>query len=97
MAEQIGSTFAQACIIDKKGQHKHPVPVPVHVTHSRNDYAPMELGAAKTFAGNVTYVAGLAIRPRHAPRVNRHLPTPVPTVTMVKASSRPNLITWNKQ
>ena len=33
MAEQIGSTFAQARVIDKKGQRKHPVAVPVHVTH----------------------------------------------------------------
>ena len=33
MAEQIGLTFAQACIIDKKGQCKHPVAIPVQVTH----------------------------------------------------------------
>ena len=51
MAEQIGSTFAQACVIDKKGQHKRPVAIPVNVTHSCNDYAPMELGAAATFCG----------------------------------------------
>ena len=51
MAEQIGSTFAQARVIDKKGQHKRPVAVPVHVTHSHDDYAPMELGAAATFRG----------------------------------------------
>ena len=51
MAEQIGSTFSQACVIDKKGQRKHPVAVPVHVTHSCNDYALMELGAAATFRG----------------------------------------------
>ena len=51
MAEQIGSTFAQACIIDKKGQRKRPVAVPVHVTHSHDDYAPMELGATATFRG----------------------------------------------
>ena len=51
MAEQIGSTFAQACVIDKKSQHKHPVAIHVHVTHSHDDYVPMELGAAATFRG----------------------------------------------
>ena len=51
MAEQIGSTFAQARIIDKKGNHKCPVAIPIHVTHLRDDYAPMELGAAATFCG----------------------------------------------
>ena len=49
MAEQIGSTFAQAWVIDKKSNLKHPVAIPVHVTHSHDDYAPMELGAAATF------------------------------------------------
>ena len=51
MAEKIGSTFAQARVIDKKGQCKHAVAVPVHVTHSRYDYASMELGTAATFCG----------------------------------------------
>ena len=51
MAEQIGSTFAQACIIDKKGNHKHPVAITIHVTHSYNNYAPMDLGATATFCG----------------------------------------------
>ena len=49
MAEQIGSTFAQARVIDKKGQRKHPVAVPVHKTTSRDDSASMELGAAASF------------------------------------------------
>ena len=49
MAEQIESTFAQAHVIDKEGQRKCPVAIPVHVTHSRNDYAPMELGTTVTF------------------------------------------------
>ena len=49
MAEQISSMFAQDCVIDKKGQHKQPVAIPVNVTHSRDEYAPMELGAAATF------------------------------------------------
>ena len=66
MAEQIGSPFAQACIIDRKGQPKHPVAVPVNITHSVNDYALMELCAAAIFCGNVTSVAGLAIRHRNA-------------------------------
>ena len=47
MAEQIGSMFAQARIIDKKGNRKSPVAIPVHVTHQCNDYAPMELGVAQ--------------------------------------------------
>ena len=51
MAEQISLMFAQACVIDKKGQHKCPVAIPVNVTHSRDDYAPMELGTAATFLG----------------------------------------------
>ena len=51
MAERIGSTFAQAHAIDKKGQHKHPVAIPIHINHSLDDYAPMELGAAATFQG----------------------------------------------
>ena len=51
MAEQIGSMFAQACVIDKKGQRKCPVAVPIHITHSRDEYAPMELGATVTFRG----------------------------------------------
>ena len=51
MAEQIGLTFAQACVIDKKGQRKRLVAIPVDVTTSRDDYAPMELGAAATFCG----------------------------------------------
>ena len=51
MAEQIGSTFAQACVIGKKGQRKRPVALPIHVTHSCNDYALMELDAAATFHG----------------------------------------------
>ena len=51
MAEQIGLTFAQACIIDKKGQCKYPVAIPVNVTHSYDVYVPMELGAAATFCG----------------------------------------------
>ena len=51
MAEQIGSTFVQAHIIDKKGNRKCPVAVPIRVTHSCDDYAPMELGAAATFRG----------------------------------------------
>ena len=49
MAEQIRSTFAHAHAIDKKGKRKCPVVVPVHITHSHDDYAPMELGAAATF------------------------------------------------
>ena len=49
MAEQTGSTFAQACIIDKKGNHKRPAAVPIHDIHSHDDYAPMELGAAANF------------------------------------------------
>ena len=49
MAEQISLTFAQACIIDKNGQHKHPAAVPVNVTHSHDDYVPMEFDAAVTF------------------------------------------------
>ena len=51
MAEQIGLTFAQAHIIDKKSQRKYLVAIPIHVTHSCNDYALMELGAAATFRG----------------------------------------------
>ena len=51
MAKQIGSTFAQAHAIDKKGNHKCPVAVPVHVTHSYNDYAPMELSDCVNFCG----------------------------------------------
>ena len=51
MAEQIGLTFAQAHIIDKKGQRKCPVAIPINVTHSHDDYAAMELGAAVTFHG----------------------------------------------
>ena len=51
MAEQIGLTFAQVRVIDKKGQCKCPVAVPVNVTHSNDEYAPMELGAAATFHG----------------------------------------------
>ena len=37
MAEQIGSTFANACVIDKKGSRKQPAAVPITVTSSRND------------------------------------------------------------
>ena len=51
MAEQIGLTFAQACVIDDKGQCKCPIAVPVKLTHSRDEYAPMELGVAATFCG----------------------------------------------
>ena len=51
MAEQIGSTFAQACGINKKGNHKRPVAIPIYLTHLHDDYAPMELGAAVTFHG----------------------------------------------
>ena len=51
MAEQIGSIFAQVHIIDKKGNRKHPVAIPIHVIHLQNDYVPMELGAAATFHG----------------------------------------------
>ena len=51
MAEETGSTFAHACVIVKKGNRKCPVVVPVHVTHSCDDYAPMELGTAATFRG----------------------------------------------
>ena len=51
MAEQIGLTFAQARIIDKKGHVKCPVAIPVNLTHLHDDYAPMELGAAATFRG----------------------------------------------
>ena len=51
MAERIGLTFAQAHVIDKKGNHKRPIAGPVHVTHKCDDYAPMELGAAATFCG----------------------------------------------
>ena len=35
----------------QKGQRKRPVAVPINVTPSRDDYAPMELGAAATFRG----------------------------------------------
>ena len=37
--------------MDKKGNRKHPVAVPITKTPSCNDYAPMELGAAATFRG----------------------------------------------
>ena len=33
MAEQIGSTFAQARVIGKKGNRKRPVAIPVDLTH----------------------------------------------------------------
>ena len=49
MAEQIGSTFANTCIMDKKGSRKHPVAVPITITPSHNDYVPMKLGLAATF------------------------------------------------
>ena len=49
MAKKIGSTFSQAHVVDKKGSRKRPVAVPIHITHSCDDYAPMELGAAVTF------------------------------------------------
>ena len=51
MAEQIGSTFAQAHIINKKGNLKCPVAAPIHLTHPRDDYVLMELGATATFCG----------------------------------------------
>ena len=51
MAEPISLTFTQARVIDNKGNHKHPVGVPVNVTHSYHNYVPMELGAAATFHG----------------------------------------------
>ena len=51
MAEKIGSTFAQAHVIDKKHNHKCPVAASVHVTLSVNDYAPMELGTTAIFCG----------------------------------------------
>ena len=51
MAEQIGSTFAQACVIDKKGQRKCPVAIPIQVAHFCDDYAPTEFGTAATFSG----------------------------------------------
>ena len=51
MAKQIGLTFAQAWIIDKKGNHKRPVAIPDNVTHPHDDYMPMELGTAATFRG----------------------------------------------
>ena len=51
MAEQIGSTFAQALVIDKKGNRKHPVAITIHVTHSCDDYVPMELGVTAIFCG----------------------------------------------
>ena len=51
MAEQIGLTFAQACVIDKMGNRICPVAIPVHVTHSPDDYATMELGVSATFHG----------------------------------------------
>ena len=49
MAEQIGSTFANACVMDKKGSRKHPAAVLITVVHSHDDYAPMELGTTVTF------------------------------------------------
>ena len=49
MAEQIGSTLAQACVIDKKGNQLCPVAIPIHVTHSHDNCAPMELGTAAIF------------------------------------------------
>ena len=49
MAEQIGSTFAKAGVMDKKGSHKHSVAVLVTVTPLCNDSAPMELGATAFF------------------------------------------------
>ena len=51
MAEQIGLMFAQARVIDKRGNHKGPVAIPIHVTHQHDDYAPMELGTTATFCG----------------------------------------------
>ena len=51
MAEQTGSIFAKACVLDKKGGRKYPVTVPVAITSSHNDYAPVELGPAATFRG----------------------------------------------
>ena len=44
MTEKIGSTFANACVINKKGGRKYPVTVPITITYLCNDYAPMELG-----------------------------------------------------
>ena len=96
MAVQIGSTFAQAHVIDKKGDLKCPVAIPVHLTHLCDDYALMELGSTATFCGKCHLVVGFAIRHRNARRVNRHLPTPVPITRMEKASSRPSLTIWNK-
>ena len=49
IAEQIGSTFANACIMENKGSRKYPVAVPITVNPSCNDYAPMELGTTATF------------------------------------------------
>ena len=49
IAEQIGSTFANACVIDKKVGSKHPFAVPVAVNSSHDDYVPMELGTVVTF------------------------------------------------
>ena len=51
MTEQIRSfaSFANACVIDKKGNHKYPVPITI--TSSHNYYAPMELGVAAIFCG----------------------------------------------
>ena len=50
MAEQIGSTFANTCVIDKKGSRKQPVAVLITITPSCNDYAPMELGTNAIFS-----------------------------------------------
>ena len=58
MAEQIGSTFANAHIIDEKGSGKHPVAVPITVTPSSDDYMPMELGATATFCGKCHLCGG---------------------------------------
>ena len=49
MAEQIGSTFANTCVVDKKSSYKYPIAVLITVTPSCNDYAPMELGTAAAF------------------------------------------------
>ena len=51
MAEQISLTFAQAHVIDKKGQPKCSVVVPVNLPHSRDEYAPLELGTTMIFRG----------------------------------------------
>ena len=41
MAEQIGPTFANARVIDRKGSGKYPVAVLMTITYSHNDYVPI--------------------------------------------------------